>query len=330
MSSLLPPPKFAVTYVDAFGYTKPAVGWKLFSYAAGTSTPKSTFTDAGLGTPNANPTILDARGEASIRLDGAYKIVLKTDADVTVYTEDQVVDLTSSGVLANVNLSGTMTVTSTAVTWSGNPTHSGNHTWTGNHLFNGNVTLGDAAADALTVNPNAVTWAGNPTHSGNHTFSGTMSVAGQLSTTAGLTAGNVARAGAAVFDWYEEGVFTPVLSFAGATTGITYFSQSGRYVRIGRLVHITIRLGLSSKGSASGVASIEGLPFVAHATQQLMNCHLYGMTGLTAPAIIMTNPSSTNLLPSTTVLATGSPSSADNTVFTNTSVVYVNSVYEVA
>ena len=63
-------------------------------------------------------------------------------------------------------------------------------------------------------------------------------------------------------DDYEEGTWTPSLEFGGATTGITYGSvQGGSYVKIGRMVTINFGFTLSSKGSASGDATIAGLPF---------------------------------------------------------------------
>lgn len=60
---------------------------------------------------------------------------------------------------------------------------------------------------------------------------------------------------------YDEGTWTPVLKFAGATTGITYSAQTGKYTRVGRLVAAYCKIELSSKGSASGAAEIYGLPF---------------------------------------------------------------------
>lgn len=62
----------------------PLAGGKLYTYEAGTSTPKATYTDAGGGTPNANPVVLDAAGRATVFLSGAYKFTLKTSADVLV------------------------------------------------------------------------------------------------------------------------------------------------------------------------------------------------------------------------------------------------------
>lgn len=60
---------------------------------------------------------------------------------------------------------------------------------------------------------------------------------------------------------FEEGVFTPVLSFGGSTTGITYATQTGSYTKIHNTVYFSTRVSLSSKGSATGDALVSGLPF---------------------------------------------------------------------
>lgn len=54
----------------------PAVGYKLMTWAAGTSTPQTTWADALKVAANPNPIILDGRGEAVIFWDGVYKIQL--------------------------------------------------------------------------------------------------------------------------------------------------------------------------------------------------------------------------------------------------------------
>jgi hypothetical protein len=69
-----------------------------------------------------------------------------------------------------------------------------------------------------------------------------------------------------LLNWYEEGTWTPVLKFGGATTGITYTTQTGTYTRIGRMVCARATIVLSSNGSASGGALVEGLPFNAAVT----------------------------------------------------------------
>jgi hypothetical protein len=65
------------------GAGNPLVGGKIFTYQAGTTTKQSTYTDASGATSNANPTILDSRGEAAIWFDQslAYKVVLAPSTD---------------------------------------------------------------------------------------------------------------------------------------------------------------------------------------------------------------------------------------------------------
>lgn len=87
MAVIATPPK--LQFFDANG--NPLVGGKLYSYAAGTVTPLATYTDSSGATPNANPIILDSRGEASVWLGTAlYKFALYTSTNVLVWTVDNV------------------------------------------------------------------------------------------------------------------------------------------------------------------------------------------------------------------------------------------------
>ena len=58
-------------------------------------------------------------------------------------------------------------------------------------------------------------------------------------------------------------LFTPILQFGGATTGITYSQQYGKYQRIGNCVTFAISLTLTSKGSATGTAVVTNLPIIS-------------------------------------------------------------------
>lgn len=79
------PPK--LRFVDNNGIA--LAGGKVYTYDGGTTTPKATYTDYDGATPNANPVILDSRGEAGIWLsEGLYKFVVKDSADSTIYTVD--------------------------------------------------------------------------------------------------------------------------------------------------------------------------------------------------------------------------------------------------
>ena len=69
-----------------------------------------------------------------------------------------------------------------------------------------------------------------------------------------------------LLDSYEEGTFTPTITFGNASSGITYNSgggQIGRYIKIGKLVWIHIRLAVTSKGSSTGSLKVTGLPFTS-------------------------------------------------------------------
>ena len=67
---------------------EPLTGGKVYSYAAGTTTPKALYTDAGLTTPAANPVVLTAYGQANVYGSGKYKLVIKDTDDVTPLTLD--------------------------------------------------------------------------------------------------------------------------------------------------------------------------------------------------------------------------------------------------
>lgn len=98
----------------------PASGYKLFTYAAGTSATKlESFTDASGDTPNTNPIILNSRGECGLWLAAGlgYKIVFadRNDSDPPtnpIWTVDQIYGQSNSGVSQWISLyNQTSTVT---------------------------------------------------------------------------------------------------------------------------------------------------------------------------------------------------------------------------
>jgi len=81
----------------------PLNGGKLYTYDAGTTTPKTTYTTEAATIANANPVILDADGYANVWLgDGSYKFVLKTSADVTIWTVDNIIGDQSTGFVSSI------------------------------------------------------------------------------------------------------------------------------------------------------------------------------------------------------------------------------------
>jgi hypothetical protein len=134
-----------------------------------------------------------------------------------------------------------------------------------------------------------------------------------------------ALSGTAGEQTYDEGSFTPVLRFGGATTGITYTTQSATYTRIGRLVHVQIVIVLSSKGSATGNASIAGIP-LAPASADPVSIYLDAMTAgvgdTHVQAVLATGPLITLF-----DISGGASANLTDVDFTNTSRLQIAGVY---
>jgi hypothetical protein len=129
MSVLAPQPK--AQFFDASG--APLVGGKVYTYAAGTTTPLATFTDASALTPNTNPIILDSRGECNLWFSTAtsYKVVLESATNVLQWSVD---NIATYGTIASQN-SNNVAITGGTITGV---------------VFTGNIT-GNASGNAGTV-----------------------------------------------------------------------------------------------------------------------------------------------------------------------------------
>ena len=77
--------------------------------------------------------------------------------------------------------------------------------------------------------------------------------------------------------------WSPTLAFGGATTGITYNQRAGYYARIGNTVYFSVAISLSSKGSATGAATITNLPISTGANGNTMFGSV-GVFNMTLPA----------------------------------------------
>lgn len=64
-----------------------------------------------------------------------------------------------------------------------------------------------------------------------------------------------------ILDTFDTGTFSPTIAFNNLSTGITYTQNDGNYAKIGDWVIAQMAIVLSSKGSATGIATVEGLPF---------------------------------------------------------------------
>lgn len=91
-------------YNDANGV--PYSGGKVYFYVPGTTTPKTTYQDEGLTTPNTNPVTLDSAGRARIWGNGLYRQVLYDQFANLVWDQLTGIDL---GTFTNINCTGTCT-----------------------------------------------------------------------------------------------------------------------------------------------------------------------------------------------------------------------------
>jgi hypothetical protein len=101
---------------------------------------------------------------------------------------------------------------------------------------------------------------------------------------------------------YEEGTWTPTVTASGLS-GVTYSTQSGTYIKVGRLVTVRGRVILSSAGTNSGTyTAIGGLPFASENANPLSPGSLtwFNLTGGTSGrmpyAMLYNGTSEINLL----------------------------------
>ena len=108
MSLIVGSPRFQ-WFIAATG--QPAVGYLVYSYIGGTTTPLATYVDTGLITTNTNPVVLDSLGSASIVTNGKTKLVLTDPNNNVIWTYD---NIGSSGAnIYDVNGNGLLEFTTT-------------------------------------------------------------------------------------------------------------------------------------------------------------------------------------------------------------------------
>jgi hypothetical protein len=98
--SLLPEPK--QQFLNDIG--DPLFAGQIFTYAAGTLTPKATYQDQALTIANTNPVVANARGEVVMYGSGNYRVILKDLSGNTIYDRDNIEtsDVVSSSLLASL------------------------------------------------------------------------------------------------------------------------------------------------------------------------------------------------------------------------------------
>jgi hypothetical protein len=128
----------------------------------------------------------------------------------------------------------------------------------------------------------------------------------------------------------SSGLFTPVLSFNGASTGVTYSSRYGVYMQEGSHIFISIYIALFSKGSSTGDLSIDGLPFSVSAALGRASFavgHADDFVGLTG-SLYASTPASGDSISIEQSGSTG-VSGVTNSFVTNTTIIAVSGHYTI-
>jgi hypothetical protein len=105
----------------------PLSGGKLFTYAAGTTTNQATYTSSSGNTAHTNPIVLDSAGRVSGSsevwlADGQrYKFLLKTSADVQLWSADNVSGINDFSSIAPIVYNATGTGSNVAFTLASAP-----------------------------------------------------------------------------------------------------------------------------------------------------------------------------------------------------------------
>jgi len=131
---------------------------------------------------------------------------------------------------------------------------------------------------------------------------------------------------------YLEGTFTPGISFGGNSTGMTFSSRVGRYIKIGKMVYVSVDIRLSAKGSSTGSAKIIGLPItsVSTAAGGVVSLIWYQMNANYVYISGAIDTSSTTISLVGLTGAGASYSSLTETAFANNSIIQATIMYEAA
>lgn len=123
--------------------------------------------------------------------------------------------------------------------------------------------------------------------------------------------------------------FTPALQFGGASTGITYSIQTGYYSRVGNIVYYSLYLALSAVGSATGDATISGLPITSANISNLTyaGAVVAGSLTYTGTSICAFVQQNATVLSLVQMSSTFPFSSLSNTNFSSSSVIEVTGFY---
>jgi len=177
----------------------PLNGGFVYSYSAGSSTPLATYptlTDAANSTnANSNPVQLNSRGEANIIIKGSTKLILKDALLNTIWTVDNIADVTSNSFSEIVDVNGNPIITFTAVASAINRLEIRNSTTTNPPLVTVTGTDTNIGIQVTTKGSGVLAITGATTVTGNTTIVGVATVNSLVSGGAIQATGAISTAG---------------------------------------------------------------------------------------------------------------------------------------
>ena len=206
----------------------PLTGGLLYTYAAGTTTPLTSYSDSTGATPNANPIVLDSAGRVSgevwLTTGSSYKLVLKTSAGVTIWTNDNIAGIPASSITSlrlNGSTSGYVDLVTVPVAGA-------------------NTITFPAATGTVLLDPNTA-FTGTSTF---ETISATKDISGRtLNASGSITVGS-----------YLYGSGTGQFKIPEGTTA----QRAGSFTGIGSITGTTLALSSVATGAAYVGATITG------------------------------------------------------------------------
>ena len=126
-------------------------------------------------------------------------------------------------------------------------------------------------------------------------------------------------------DDYEEGTWTPTLTYTGGNGNLSYVINDGTYIKIGKMVMFTCHLQFGETTASGYIDTINGLPFTSTARAG-GGFNIDNMTGLTGGAQWQMLGSATTMIPTLSGTGTAGVISSTNTGAA-TNVIVLSGVY---